>query len=348
MLCKHAIRDSNNNQLRDSDGFLVNWKPDGFLYKRCYINDCIHKHDSDYYYGSVICNFYENKLVCYNQYCRKFHKIEDVRERYFSLKNYSSQRLMNFLETFTPEQFRITFSLNEQKELYRDYKLKKIYKPIDDYAPSSLIIIKNPATSTAAAPTAAALTAAAPTADAPTAAAPTVAAPTAAATTAAAPSAAATTADKPTAAVPTAATPTAAKPTAAASFAVPEDRSLDFNILINICNQQKLLITNLMSRLESQQIISNLNPFDQQQSFQSQSFQPQPQSFTPQPFNINSLIQLPKLPPPPPGYIPENSFISDAAKRIIMAGIRPREFSSNSESIPTRVSRTRSRSRERK
>jgi hypothetical protein len=110
-----------------------------------------------------------------------------------------------------------------------------------------------------------------------------------------------------------------------------------------------------MSRLESQQIISNLNPFDQQQSFQPQSFQPQPQlfqdqpqSFTPQPFNINSLIQLPKLPPPPPGYIPENTFISDAAKRIIMAGIRPSEFSSNSESIPTRGSRTRSRSRERK
>jgi hypothetical protein len=134
-LCLRVLRDSQGKQLRDSSGFLINWSDEGVLHSRCYISSCYNEHDRDYYCGSVLCNYYMSEKRCSNERCMRFHTAQEVREMAERLK--SSPKLLNFLEIMTPEQFRLTFSLEEQRDYYDKLKMKKSYRPVD-FSPVSL------------------------------------------------------------------------------------------------------------------------------------------------------------------------------------------------------------------
>ena len=134
-LCLRVLRDSQGRQLRDSSRFLVNWSDEGVLHARCYFSTCSNEHDSDYYCGSVLCYYYMSEKRCSSERCMRFHTPQEVREMAERLK--SSPKLLNFLEIMTPEQFRMTFSLEEQQDYYDKLKMKRSYKPVD-FSPVAL------------------------------------------------------------------------------------------------------------------------------------------------------------------------------------------------------------------
>jgi hypothetical protein len=127
--CIRTKKDNYGEQLRDRDGYLINFDPDGKLYSRCYITGCYSRHDDDYYHGPVPCNLtFGFETQCRNYSCPRFHFKEDVRNM---AKSLDSKQILNFLEVFTPEQFRFIWTIEEQNYFYEKFKMKRAYKPYD-------------------------------------------------------------------------------------------------------------------------------------------------------------------------------------------------------------------------
>lgn len=127
--CIRTKKDNYGEQLRDRDGYLINFDPDGKLYSRCYITGCYNTHDSDYYHGPVPCNLtFGLESRCSNYSCPRFHFKDDVRSM---AKHLDSKQLLNFLEIFTPDQFRFVWTIEEQNDFYEKFKMKRAYKPYD-------------------------------------------------------------------------------------------------------------------------------------------------------------------------------------------------------------------------
>lgn len=138
ILCMRTKKDSSGRHLRDHNGYLVNFDSDGRLYSRCYMYNCWHKHDDDYYCGPVPCNLtFGAEKTCSNSSCPRFHYKEEVKimAKRLELTAAPPKKLLNFLEIFTPEQFRFIMTTDEQKHYYENLKMQRAYKP-RDYVPA--------------------------------------------------------------------------------------------------------------------------------------------------------------------------------------------------------------------
>jgi hypothetical protein len=125
--CVRTKKDIYGEQLRDRNGYLINFDPDGILYSRCYLTGCCNQHDTDYYRGPVPCNLtFGSERKCNNSSCPRFHYKDDVRNM---AKYIDSKKILNFLEIFSPEQFRFIWTIEEQNYYYDKFKMKRAYKP---------------------------------------------------------------------------------------------------------------------------------------------------------------------------------------------------------------------------
>jgi hypothetical protein len=289
--CIRTKKDNYGEQLRDRDGYLINFDPDGKLYSRCYITGCYNTHDSDYYHGPVPCNLtFGLESRCSNYSCPRFHFKDDVRSM---AKHLDSKQVLNFLEIFTPDQFRFVWTIEEQNDFYEKYKMKRAYKPYDfKPVPAAL-------PTPAHAPTSAPLSALA---------------------LAALPAPSSVLAAMPAPALAPALLPT---PAPVSSFVMP-----DMAKMFELFMQQQMMNT-FMATMTAPGMPSFVpgNTSSMSSSIQMPSLPPAPASAAaasavPAPAATAAQMVIPPPPPPPAGYVPPTSHVSDAARRMIQHAIR--------------------------
>lgn len=245
-LCLRTKKDSSGRQLRDRYGYLINFE-DGVLLSRCYIPHCRNGHDEDYYHGPVPCNLtFGAERNCHNSACPRFHFRKDVKDMVKYLEAFP-KKLLNFLEIFTPEQFKFIMSIEEQKHYYQNLKMRRIYKP-DDFMPFQ--------------------------------------------------------------APPPAPVPVPAPMPAPMLAPLMPDMAKMFESFM-----QQQFMNNFMATMTGTSI-TGMPSFIPGISQSSQIPFPPPQIQT------SSHYVIPPLPPPPEGYVPSNAHVSDAARRMILHGIR--------------------------
>ena len=221
---------------------------------------CRNGHDEDYYHGPVPCNLtFGAERNCHNSSCPRFHFRQEVKDMVKYLEAFP-KKLLNFLEIFTPNQFKFIMSIEEQKHYYQNLKMRRVYKP-DDFMP-----FQAPAPVPAPAP---------------------------------APAPAPVLAPAPTPLMP--------------------DMAKMFESFM-----QQQFMNNFMATMAGASMPgmpSFIPGISQSSSAVQMPLLPLP---LPPPQTASQYV-IPPLPPPPEGYVPSNAHVSDAARRMILHGIRSAE-----------------------
>jgi hypothetical protein len=201
-------------------------------------------------------------------------------------KHLDSKQLLNFLEIFTPDQFRFVWTIEEQNDFYEKFKMKRAYKPYDFTSKSASAPAALPTPASAPAPAPAPLPAPA--------------------------------------LLPTPAPASSfGMPDMAKMFELYMQQQM-MNTFMASMTAPGMIAPGMplpgMPVPGMPSFVPGISS-SMSSSIQMPSLPPFPASAAPAPASAAQMV-IPPPPPPPAGYVPPTSHVSDAARRMIQHAIR--------------------------